>query len=163
MDALPLIALAGAAFLFLGKKSANSTNTNSNSDKKDGDNVVISGDIKLITCKPNQFKNNGICEDFWVDNVTDLLVSQSIDALIESKYKGKSWDDMCADKKVNNGVIDFQPNTNSIAIVKKLIMDLWKPVITSKMLPPTNSSPEHIKTIWKRVTAIYFNKVCGLV
>lgn len=163
MDALPLIALAGATFLFLSKKSASSTNTNSDSDKTTGDKVVVSGDIQLITCKPNQFKINGVCKEFWIDGDTDLAVSQALDTLIQSKYKGKSWDDMCADKKVDNGVADFQPNANSIAIVKKIIMDLWKPVITSKMLPPTNSSPEHIKTIWKRVTAIYFNKVCGLV
>lgn len=160
MDALPLIALAGAAFLFLGKKNSNSEKTDG---KKSKDEIVVAGNIKLVDCKVNEFNDNGICKKYWIDGETDLAVSQALDALIESKYKGKSWDEMCADKKVDNGAIIFLPNTNSLEIVKTIIANLWKPVITKKMLPPKDSSPEYVKVVWKKVTAIYFNKVCGLV
>lgn len=162
MEALPLIAAAGLAFLFLSNKNSSSSNSNSDS-KKATDKVVISGNIELITCKLNQFKDNfGNCRDYWIEGETDLAVSQALDNEL-LKYKNKSWDEMCADKKVDNGTISFLPNANSLAIVKSIITTLWNPLITKKELPPKDNSPEYIKVVWKKVTAIYFNKVCGLV
>jgi hypothetical protein len=165
METLPLIAGVGIVLLFLSK---NKDTTSSNKPKEStlGKIDLSKGKevgLGKLNCLETQFKDkDGNCKFFWIDGETDNLVNQKLDLLLVD-YKGLSWDKMCADRKVNTGNVEFFPNPNSLIIVKKLIVDLWSPAITTKMLPPNAKSPDFVKTIWKRVTAIYFAKVCGLI
>jgi hypothetical protein len=173
MDSLPLIAAVGLAFLFLNKKSSSSNSTDSKkSDKKNNTGIINVGDINYNTgsdgsklqfkCNEYQYlKKDGTCETFWKDGITDNQVFKEIDRVKTLYFPGKpTWDSMCADKKVD---FELLPNPNAQKIIKQVIFDVWKSSgVKVNMLPPTKKSPEWIKIVWKKVTAIYFDKVCGL-
>lgn len=168
MNALPLIIGAGIAIFAFGKSSNSSKSSNSNTEKEDEieikkgliDVSKIPSKQLLALCTTSQYRNNkGECVDFWIDGETDDRVKQEFDSIVKNNYKGKSLNDLCDDKKVK---FDILPNPNANDIIKLTITNLWKPVITSKMLPPTNKSPDFVKVIWKKVTDLYFSKVCGL-
>lgn len=166
MDTLPLIIGAGIA-IFAFSKSSNSSK--SSSSKGEGEVEIKKGLIDvskippkqiMFPCTTLQYRNNkGECVDFWIDGVTDEKVSKELDSLIDSKYKGLSWDKLCSDSKKD---FEFVPNSNALAITKQVILTLWKPLVKASMLPPNKDSFEYVKTIWKKVTDIYFKKVCGL-
>lgn len=154
MNSLPLIAGAAIGFLLLSNKSSS---TNKGSEEKP---LNLYGKTPEFNCLETQFKDkNGKCQFFWIDGETDNRVKQEFDAIVKNKYKNKSLNDLCDDQKVK---FDILPNPNSLEIIKLTIINLWKPAITSKMLPPTSKSPEYVKVIWKKVTDLYFSKVCGL-
>lgn len=157
MDSLPLIAAAVLGFLFLN----NSKNSSSSSAKKEDEKPLnLYGKSVEFNCLETQFKDkNGKCQFFWIDGETDDRVKQEFDSIVKNNYKGKSLNDLCDDKKVK---FDILPNPNANDIIKLTITNLWKPAITGKMLPPTSKSPDFVKVIWKKVTDLYFSKVCGL-
>ena len=71
-----------------------------------------------------------------------------------------TWDQLCSDTKVDE--FNTLPNQNVKKILKEVITKLWYPGIKKSMLPPTVDSPAHIKEIWKRVSTIYFSKICKI-
>lgn len=166
METLPLILGAGVAILLLNKNKTSSSSSSSPKEATLGKidlNKPKEVGLLELNCFETQFKDkDGNCKFFWIDGETDDRVNKELDTLLV-KYKDLSWDDMCADRKVKTGSIEFLPNSNGLKIVKKVITNLWKPVITDKMLPPTAKSKDYVKTIWKRVNSIYFSKVCGIV
>ncbi len=170
MDALPLIIGAGIAIFAFSKSSSSSKSLGSDTKKSgEGEVEIKKGLIDvskipskqiMVPCTTLQYRNDkGECVDFWIDGVTDEKVSKELDLLIDSKYKGLSWDKLCSDSKKD---FEFVPNSNALAITKQVILTLWKPLIKASMLPPNKDSFEYVKTIWKKVTDIYFKKVCGL-
>lgn len=158
MESLPLIAGAAIALLLLNNnKTSSSSSSTKKEDKKKIDLVIKP--IKL-TCLKNQYKDkSGNCKFFWIDGETDELVKQEFESILKTKYKDKSINDICDDIKVKWEILE---NPNIKDIVKLTIINLWSPDITNNMLPPTEKSPDHIKEIWKKVTNLYFSKVCGV-
>ena len=152
MDTLPIIIGLGIGAFLLTNKSEPKSSVKKNI-------LNLEAEIVKTDCLSTQFKNKkGECKYFWIEGETDELVAKELDNQKKS-FGNKSWDFFCTDSMVDE---EFVSNKNYTDIVKNTILKLWNPTITANSLPPTNKSPEYIKEIWKKVTNIYYLKICGI-
>lgn len=116
-------------------------------------------DATLILCKETEFYNPQTkqCEPFWVDGETDNEVYKHFNKIIADNNLGNDPNKICVDIYVNG---EAQQNKLAQDIIKKTITDLWETIPMSE-LPPKPSSPKWLKTIWERVTNLYYKKICN--
>lgn len=165
MSALPI--LIGAAALFFVVSSKKSTSKNS-STKKEDEIIYKAGDLQLKptpskgfginskVCTQDQYLNDkGDCSAFW-NSDTEQLVSDAIHEEV-LKLKNQSFDALCVDSGEFGNIT---PNQTPIKIARTVIQKLW-PVLAKHSLPPKESDPKWIYTIWTRVINIYSHQICG--
>lgn len=172
MSSLPII--LGAAALFFVVSSKKTTSAKSSQLKEEDIKPPGDGSEKLDLkispiqlpstekgkksniCTDNEYLNNkNECASFWNDSTEDLV----IDALQEEVYKLKnqSIEAICSDSEEFGKII---PNETPIKIARTVIKRLW-PVLEKHTLPPKETDPKWIKTIWVRVINIYVREICG--
>jgi hypothetical protein len=165
--------LAVGAFILMSafsKKSGGSSNSKTEpNDGKDEINPKSAKyvppitpepkDANLILCKENEFYNPQTkqCEPFWVDGQTDNMVYEHFNKIINENKLNGDINKICIDVYENG---EAQQNKLAQDIIKKTITDLWEEVPMSA-LPPKESSPKWLKTIWTRVTNLYYKKICN--
>lgn len=160
MNTLPIILGLGAVVL-IGSQSSKSSK-----DSKDSKKVVLkAGGVTIpkntdpLKCTSSQYMTkDGICQTFWDDKTPDLVKKQ-LDIELKG-YDLKNWDSLCL--QYSKGYEDgLALNPNHVKILSKVIVKLW-PQIKISELPPTNKSPLYIIELWKKATAVYYDKVCGI-
>lgn len=112
-----------------------------------------------LACNEDQFFNEQTkkCEFFWIKGQTDQIVYEKFSEIITKNNLGTDQNKICIDIYVNG---EAQQNKLAQDIIKKTIVECWKQIPLSE-LPPKATSPKWLKTIWERVTKLYYTKICN--
>jgi hypothetical protein len=157
MKTLPIILGLGAIVL-IGSKSSKQ-----NEPKKimrlSLDNIKkIPEETNPLTCKSTEYLNKeGVCQTFWDDNTPGLVKIEIDKQLLDFKLNKSELCDQ-KDSGDGKGIVE---NPNHVKITINVITKLWKQIKASE-LPPTIKSPIYIIELWKKVTNVYYDKVCGI-
>jgi hypothetical protein len=165
MNALPLILGAAALFFVASSKKPQSTSSKKDSETKPD---VDLNEVKKIAlpskgfglkskiCTDDQYLNsNDECTSFW-NAQTPAIVLTAIQAEV-AKLKNQSFDAKCVDSGEFDNII---PNQTPINIARTVIYKLW-PEVKNKSLPPVDSDPKWLHTLWTRIINIYSKEICG--